>query len=210
MSSEKFKKYYQNKEVTKGYDLQREGTDYRKKKREKELCLFLRLLDKRKGEKVLEVGCSSGFLTKHLGIVTAIDTSKNMLRFTKKKNPKAKVLEADMFNLPFRANSFNKIVTMRVWNHLDEGDLDKVLKESKRVLKKGGKIVFDFEEKSVLRRIASFFYKFIFKTKGFKVYQYSFGEIESLLNKNGFQLERSGHLNHRVGRQIIIRARKRN
>ena len=85
--SEDFTKYYQQKRVTGTYDSQRESTVYRKKKRQIELNYFLDLLDKKPGENVLELGCSSGFLTKHLGKVTAIDTSKNMLGIAHSKNP---------------------------------------------------------------------------------------------------------------------------
>lgn len=207
-NKELLKKYYQDKQVTGEYDKQREGTEYRRKKREEELKYFLFLLEKKRGEKVLELGCSSGFLTKHLGKVTAIDTSKEMLKITKKKNPKAKVLKADMFKLPFKKSSFDKVVTMRVWNHLNEEDLTLALEEAKRVLKKKGVLIFDVEERSPSRKIINFFYKKIFKTTGFKVYQYSFDKIFSILEDNGFSIEGARNLEHRVGRQIIIKAIK--
>lgn len=208
MKREELKKYYQDKEVIDTYDNQRLATDYRKFKRKKELEIFLLLLGKKEGEKVLEIGCSSGFLTQNLGRVTAIDTSKKMLEQTKIKNPKAKVLEADMFKLPFRDNSFNKIVTMRVWNHLDRKDFSLILKEAKRVLKKRGIIVFDMEERSLLRRIVHFFYKKLFKIKGFKIYQYSLREIIFILDEEGFSMIKGRHLNHKIGRQMIIKAQK--
>jgi len=48
MNKEDFKRYYRKKDVTGDYDSQRMGTDYRKKKRQKELEIFLELLDKKK------------------------------------------------------------------------------------------------------------------------------------------------------------------
>ena len=137
-NAQKFTEYYKQDRVTGTYDAQREGTAYRRKKRQAELKYFLELIDKKNNENVLELGCSSGFLTKHLGKITVIDTSKGMLEITKRKNPMAKCIHADMFELPFKNNSFDKVITMRVWNHLDMDDLKKAIKESKRVLRKNG------------------------------------------------------------------------
>lgn len=203
MEKEELKEYYQKENVTGTYDYQREGTPYRKKKRQKELELFLELINKHPEDKILELGCSSGFLTEHLGNVTAIDTSKDMLKIAKKKNPSATVLEADMFKLPFEKESFDKVVTMRVWSHLNEKDLRLGLRESKRVLKEEGEIVFDMEEKNWLRRFVHFFYKRIFKITGFKIYQYSIKKMREILNEESFVVEEFKFIKHRIGRQVI-------
>ncbi len=201
-----FINYYKRKNVTKTYDKQREGTKYRRMKRALELKHFLDLVDKKEGEKVLELGCSSGFLTKYLGKVTAIDTSKKMLQIAKKKNPQAKCINADMFKIPFGAGSFDKVVTMRVWNHLDKKDLRKAIKESRRVLKKKGYLIFDVEEKSALRKFISIFYKMIFRPTGYKIHQYSLNEIKRALDEESFIIVEKRFLKHRVGRQIILKS----
>ena len=203
MKKDELIEYYKKERVTGDYDKQREKTEYRKNKRRKELKIFLRLLNKKSRENVLEIGCSSGFLTEYLGYVTAIDTSTEMLKFAKQKNPKAKVIEADMFELPFINNYFDKIVTMRVWNHLNEKELRKALRESKRVLKKDGILVFDMEEKNWLRRFIHFFYKRIFGITGFKIYQYSLKEMCKILREEKFKLNKWETLNHHIGNQII-------
>ena len=163
--AEKFSEYYKQKKITETYDAQREGTAYRRRKREVELRYFLELIEKKNREKVLELGCSSGFLTKHLGKVTAIDTSADMLKITQQKNPLAKCVYADMFELPFKNKSFDKVVTMRVWNHLNEKDLRRAIREAKRVLKKNGYLIFDAEDKSKLRRFISLIYKILFQPR---------------------------------------------
>jgi 2-polyprenyl-3-methyl-5-hydroxy-6-metoxy-1,4-benzoquinol methylase len=122
-NKEGFKEYYKDNEVTGTYHDQRSKTKYRRTKRQLELKHFLDLLDKKGKEKVIELGCSGGFLTDHLGDCTAIDTSFGMLKITKERNPKAKVKEADMFELPYKDKSFDKVVTMRVWAHLPEEEL---------------------------------------------------------------------------------------
>ncbi len=205
--AEKFTEYYRQRNVTGTYDNQREGTPYRRMKRAVELKYFLELIDKKDSEKVLELGCSSGFLTKHLGKVTAIDTSEGMLKITKQKNPLATCIPGDMFSMQFKDNSFDKVVTMRVWNHLDHTDLIRAIRESKRVLKVGGYLIFDAEEKSLLRRIVGFFYQRIFRITGYKIYQYSIKEIVSILKKEGFKVEKIKIIYHKVGRQALFRAK---
>jgi len=202
--TQKFTEYYRQDRVTGTYDKQREGTEYRRRKRALELKHFLDLLDKKENEKVLELGCSSGFLTKYLGKVTAIDTSEDMLKIAHSKNPDAKCLHADMFEMPFKKGSFDKLVTMRVWNHLNENDLRKAMKEAKRVLKPKGFLIFDMEEKSATRRFVGFFYKALFNTTGYKIYQYSIPEIKKILHEQGFKIVEGRILNHKVGRQIIL------
>jgi len=201
-----FTEYYRQKNVTGTYDSQREATEYRRRKRALELKYFLDLIDKKGKENVLELGCSSGFLTKYLGKVTAIDTSEGMLETARKKNPLAKCIPADMFELPFKDGLFDKVVTMRVWNHLNEADLRKAIRESRRVLKKGGYLIFDAEEKSMIRRFVGFFYKMIFKPTGYTIYQYSLPELKKILWQEGFKIEKIRILKHRIGRQILLRS----
>jgi ubiquinone/menaquinone biosynthesis C-methylase UbiE len=203
---DKLIEYYRKKDVTGTYDAQREGTKYRRDKRKVELKIFLDLIDKKASDEVLELGCSSGFLTAHLGKVTAIDTSDKMLEITHKKNPLSKCIAADMFALPFKEGSFNKVVTMRVWNHLDRKDLIRALKESRRVLKNRGFLIFDMEEKSFIRRTVNFFYKRLFNITGFKIYQYSLPEVKKILESEGFKIDKLVWQKHKVGRQFMLRA----
>jgi ubiquinone/menaquinone biosynthesis C-methylase UbiE len=205
--AKKFTEYYRQKKVTGTYDSQREGNKYRQKKRALELKYFLDLIDKQEGENVLELGCSSGFLTKYLGKVVAIDTSEDMIKITQQKNKSAKCLHADMFEIPFKDNTFDKVVTMRVWNHLDEEDLRRALKEVKRVLEKNGMLIFDAEDDSFLRRFVAYLYQGITRITGFTIHQYSLEELKKILDEEGFKIEEVKYLKHKVGRQIILRAK---
>ncbi len=205
--TQKFTEYYRKKHVTGTYDKQREATEYRRRKRALELKYFLDLLDKKEKENVLELGCSSGFFTKYLGKVTAIDTSERMLEIAHSKNPSSKCIHADMFEMPFKNKTFDKVVTMRVWNHLDEKDLSKAMKEVKRVLKSNGFLIFDMEEKSMIRKISSIFYKLLFNPTGYKIYQYSIAEMKKILDKEGFKVLEGRTLKHKVGRQVILKTK---
>ena len=207
----KFSEYYKRKDVTSTYESQREGSDYRKHKRYIELGVILEFLDKKPKDKLLEIGCSSGFLTKHLGKVTAIDTSGGMIKIARRRNPEATIFLSDMFKLPspFWEKSFDKVVTMRVFTHLDEKDLRKMLKNIKKVLKPKGIIIFDRELFSPLRTFVHFFYGRIFKIKGYKVYRYREEKIRKIIDEEGFDLIDTDYVKGRVGKQMFFKARKK-
>ena len=92
---------------------------------------------------MLELGCGSGHWTQFFvekGFkVTGVDISEAMLDIAKQKNIDAQFMLADCANLPFANNSFSFIATITMLEFVD--DIDKVIKEIYRVLKKGGYLV---------------------------------------------------------------------
>ena len=106
-------------------------------------------IDPQPKDRILEVGCGDGFyfhLLSNLGIknisLTGCDVDNNALKSAKRnlKGKKIKLLYADLMKkLPFKSQSFNKIIMSEVAEHLQ--DDVKGLKEAKRVLKKGGILV---------------------------------------------------------------------
>lgn len=100
-----------------------------------------------KGDKILEVGCGNGYYLSLLNrlelniSLTGIDNDKAALfdahRFI--EDEKVILIFADATKLPFKNNSFNKIICSEVIEHIK--DDKKVLQEIHRVLKKGGVMV---------------------------------------------------------------------
>lgn len=108
----------------------------------------LKLLEKFKNPKVLELGCGTGLLTKNLlkdnKLITieGIDISPEAIKVAKKdlikyKNVIFRVGSAT--NLPYRSGSFDAVIGNSILHHLPLGG---TLKEIKRVLKPGGVIWF--------------------------------------------------------------------
>ena len=98
-----------------------------------------------KGIKVLHAGCGSGQvdvdIAKHIDI-TALDISKNALSIYKKVHgPNAKTVQGNIFNLPFEDGSFDGLYNLGVLEHFTEDEIQKILIESKRVLKSKGRII---------------------------------------------------------------------
>jgi len=95
-------------------------------------------------EKILEVGCGRGFYLKTLIDVlsdldiTGIDLNKKYLSVAKKfiDNKKVKLINADATNLPFKNETFDRIIATEILEHIP--DDQKAISEMFRVLKPGG------------------------------------------------------------------------
>lgn len=100
-------------------------------------------LDLRPGEKILDAGCGDGFylhLLSNLGKfeLVGLDSEPRALKSATKnlKGRRVKLIEGNILKMPFKNNSFDKIVCSEVLEHLQD-DLTS-LKELKRVLRPGG------------------------------------------------------------------------
>jgi len=94
-----------------------------------------------KNDFVLDIGCGNGVSTGNMiaKYAVGIDLSQTELSRAKKKFPKCDFLVADARKLPFKSNTFDKVIAINMLHHVQ--DPEKVLKEVYRVLKKGGKLI---------------------------------------------------------------------
>ena len=105
-------------------------------------------LDLAPGTSVLELGCGTGSMTRHLSYfgadVTAVDLSEPMLSRARRKNPSVHFVQADM--LEFDAGrSFDRVLLSWVLHEMDEATRTRVLSSARRHLAPGGLLgVFDF------------------------------------------------------------------
>lgn len=92
--------------------------------------------------KILDLCCGTGDICRILqskypdAEITGIDFSHNMLEIAKKQLPKIKFIEQDVTTLPFEEKTFDLCTISFGLRNVD--DLQKVLKEIKRVLKDEG------------------------------------------------------------------------
>jgi len=111
------------------------------------------------GEAIIEIGAGFGRLGQ-----CYVDTYKksfmvepaNNLREIAKQTygTKATYWETNVYDLPFPDETFDAALMVRVFHHLAYSD--KALKELHRVLKPGGRIVFNYSNKRNFKRIAQF------------------------------------------------------
>jgi len=96
--------------------------------------------------KILDVGCGGGFLANELSknnfTVTGIDLYEESLVVARAYDTTKKVnyMQANAYSLPFENESFDVICLMDFIEHIE--DVDSLLKECSRVVKKNGRIYF--------------------------------------------------------------------
>lgn len=97
-----------------------------------------------KGQTLLHAGCGSGKVDTDVVNnyqVTALDISYPALKIYDAVNQhKAKIIQASIFEMPFEDESFDGIYNLGVIEHFTEEEIQQILTEFKRVLKKGAKI----------------------------------------------------------------------
>jgi ubiquinone/menaquinone biosynthesis C-methylase UbiE len=95
------------------------------------------------GEEILDVGCGTGIFTADLlaagSEVTGLDLSSPMLRYAKKKalGRPFRIVRGDMRWLPFKADAFDKTISVTSIEFLDE-DAQHAVAEMLRVTRPGG------------------------------------------------------------------------
>jgi len=117
------------------------------------LDIVSRLQDK-KYSKILEIACGTGRVTIHLAnsvnhdMLFATDLNPDMIEIAKKRivnNKKIKWMQADALELPFEDESFDLVVFQ--FGIMFFPDKLKGLQEVYRVLRKGGRIIFNTWDK---------------------------------------------------------------
>ncbi len=125
--------------------------------------LLKRWLAGRKGL-FLDYGCGDGSFSRFIKValktdIIGVDLSGGMVRYASKKGKDIDHLVVDCHSLPFRDKSFDAIIAIGIFHHLD---LRKAIIECKRLLRKNGCILV-FEPNSLC--LLSFLGRRLSKTK---------------------------------------------
>ena len=138
---------------------------------------------------MLDAGCGSGrFLTplsKDINIVGA-DFSKGLLEKVRKDAPDVPLCVADVEHLPFKTETFDTILSVRVLQHVT--NQKKTIKELSRITKKGGTLIILAYNNLTLHAL----YKWIRqKLKNWKWYPDNYcspWELKKMLSKTGVSI----------------------
>jgi len=92
---------------------------------ETEYGLLLRLLGPRHGERVLDVGCGTGWFTRRLAAnsalqITGVDLDESSLAFARGKDASSRYVQADALALPFADETFDCVVSVAALCFIEE------------------------------------------------------------------------------------------
>jgi SAM-dependent methyltransferase len=152
------------------------------------LALVGRLFDPSQQPKVVDVGCGTGYVLKHLrqwGALTAgVEVSPDPLRLARERDPEGIYVCAPSDKLPFEGGQFDLAISLDVYEHLE--DEQAVVREILRLLRPGGRhLVFVPAHRWLWSRTD--------KVQG-HYRRYSRKMLEDLLLRCGFEVERSGFI----------------
>jgi SAM-dependent methyltransferase len=150
------------------------------------------------GDSVVEVGAGFGRLGdsyvgkyKHVHMVEPASNLRAIAERT--YGPSVEYHDARVEELPFANESIDAVLMVRVFHHL--GDPASAIKEINRILKRNGRLVFNYSNKRNLKRIAAFALgkaESPFNDEMEKYYEFLIGHnprfVESLLDENGFDI----------------------
>jgi ubiquinone/menaquinone biosynthesis C-methylase UbiE len=124
--------------------------DYKLKKPESLILKSEPIMEKKKIKKILDLGCGSGRHMVYFGKkgydVVGLDLSSVALKQAKswlkdEKIENYELIEDDMTNLPLSDNDFDAVISINVIHHNTLLEIEKTIKEIRRVLKDGGLFV---------------------------------------------------------------------
>jgi len=176
----------------------------------------------KKNHVVLDAGCGTGKVATsiyHLvDKVYGVDISEAMMSsINKEKFPFLKLDVCDIKNMHYGDDTFDRVIARLVLHHItDDDELDKAVKECRRVLKKGGKIVVSegvppvdeveqdftdiFKLKEKRRTLTSRGIKELLEKNGFKNVRVHFAKDRGMSIKNW--LDNSGDLSEEIKQKI--------
>lgn len=176
-----------------------------------------KLIEPVKG-KVLDIGSADGVFTKVIldktkaNEVIGMDVLRKSVNWANKhwkKTGKMKFFQGDTHNLIFKNNTFDAVFVLEVLEHVTNPQ--KVLKEVKRVMKKGGYGIFLVPSDNLLFRIVWFlwlhFYPRGWVWRETHIQTYRNNYLPIICKRSGFIIEENKKFN--LGMLKLIKVRKK-
>lgn len=186
------RRYYQDREVVGTYMRRRTGQPLNGVLHNSQVRFLNRVLATRRPRALLEIACGPGRLTAEMRGVqlgVAVDASPAMLETARRRlngsSSRWWFLRTDAFALPFGAETFDAVLTLRFLRHFQLADRQRLYTEIRRVLRPGGLFMVD-----ALNREVSLPYRMKRGVEHYHIYDvlYRRGEMEAELQPAGFRV----------------------
>lgn len=142
---------------------------------------------------ILDLGCHSGTFTKQIITkvkskkVYGIDISTSAIELIKKRIPYGIFKVASAENVPFKSNFFEQIYCLEMLEHVDHPD--KVIKEIKRLLKKGGISIILVPSDNKLFKIVWFLWTLYYPVwRHAHVQSFASTSLEKIISSEGLKI----------------------
>lgn len=137
--------------------------------------------------KILDVGCGTGGTTKFLqkyGKVTGVE--KNIIAINLAKSQRLTIIKGEAENLPFNNETFDLVTFFDVLYHKDVGNVEKAVREGKRILRPLGYLIITDSAFELLRGKHA--------DSVFEKRRFTLNNLENRLTKNGFIITKSSYI----------------
>ena len=150
------------------------------------ICLEMLLDQKIKDKVIVDVGSSFGWLENKIKgegakKIIGIEPNKDAVEFAQKNVTGAKFLVGDALNVPLSENMADVVILYDVLEHIPKGTEGQVLSEIRRILKKGGTLLFSTPNKHILSNLLDIAWYFGHR-------HYTKSQITNFLENNGFKI----------------------
>jgi SAM-dependent methyltransferase len=152
------------------------------------------LVDPKPGNRIVDLGCAAGALTDFFSAagasVVGIDASPMAIKKARSLFPQLEFVEADVQQLPFRDDSFDKAVAGDLVEHLDDETFGAMLRELRRVLVAGGTLsIYTPNPRHPIERLKA--RNLILAQNPTHIGLRTAEELKELLEAEGFAVERN-------------------
>lgn len=128
-------------EIADQYDKDRFANSYGFFVDKQEQIILNRTLKETDKSLILDLGCGTGRLLNFCNF--GIDASEKMVSIAQHKHIDKKILIRDATNTMFNNAEFQVVFSFHVLMHLNQNKVEEILNEAHRILKSGGRFIFD-------------------------------------------------------------------
>lgn len=143
MSENKVVAYYDS--IADNYDESRFNNSYGHFIDTEERKILNQLIDTSKDELRLDMACGTGRLTNYA--THGLDASQEMMSYAKKRHQNVEFRNASACDTGFSDESFDVVYSFHLFMHLDQDTIKDLFREVHRILKPGGRLIFDIPSK---------------------------------------------------------------